>query len=382
MTGIDRVELAYLRYLLARPEPLFGLVRSAFGFLVLDRAGAQAVMDRATGAVPLGKADLLGLMAHKQAPQRARAEADARRLCIARCLVPGLARTLRKQLPRGVVYLNVGHANLSGRVMRAVKAVPGARVLTMIHDTIPLDHPEFCRAGLSEVFARKLAAVAMAADLVVHPARATQARTEAHFAQLGRLPAGILAPLGVSVAPAMAPGLVAALPPYFVALGTVEPRKNIGLLVRVWQELQKAGGPVPHLYIIGNRGWADAALYHDLDRLVASGDASLLHTLADGAVTALLQGACALLFPSLAEGYGLPPLEAAAIGVPVLAGNLPVVAETLGDYPVYLDTSDVYAWLEAINHQMREPTPQRDAPGQRFVPPSWADHFETVFGKN
>ena len=47
LTGIDRVELAYLRYLLGRPEPLFGLVRTALGFVLLDRPGVQGILDRA-----------------------------------------------------------------------------------------------------------------------------------------------------------------------------------------------------------------------------------------------------------------------------------------------------------------------------------------------
>jgi glycosyltransferase involved in cell wall biosynthesis len=380
LTGIDRVELAYLQQMISRPEPLFGLVLTPLGFVLLDRVGARGILDRVTGLVPVGPSDVLGRMTHRQMPLRARAEADVRRLSIARCLPARLAATLRRVLPRGTVYLNVGHANLTARVVRAVKSVPGAQVLVMVHDTIPLDYPQFCAPGAPQVFSKKLAVVAANADLVVHTARCTMAQTETHFARLGRVPHGVVAPLGVVIAAPDAKGLVTTSPPYFVALGTIEPRKNIGLLVKVWGELLKSAGRVPHLYIVGNRGWADQALYDQLDALVARGAATVLHDLGDEAVTALLQGAEALLFPSLAEGFGLPPLEAAALGVKVIAGKLPVVVEMLDDYPVYVDTTDVYAWLEAISEQMGHRKQDTNAKTQIRVPPNWPDHFSGVFG--
>ena len=376
LTGIDRVELAYLRHLLAGPEPLFGLVRTAVGFVLLDKAGANGVLDRVLGTVTLGPADLLSLLTQRHLPQALRAEADARRLAVARCVPMRLGATLCRVLPRGAVYVNVGHANLSARVMRAVKSVADAAIVVLVHDTIPLDYPQYCRPGMASAFAKKLAVVESYADYVVHTAQCTRRQTEAHFT---RIPPGIVAPLGVESAINTAPSPGNSDHPYFVALGTIEPRKNVGLLVKVWQELQRASGPVPHLYIVGNRGWAEPALFDDLATLVAGGHATLQHTLGDGAVSALLRGARALLFPSFAEGYGLPPLEAAALGVPVIAGKLPVVVEMLDDYPVYLDTSDVYAWVNAITQHMKHQMPQHDADRQIRVPPNWADHFQQVF---
>ena len=378
LTGIDRVELAYLEHFLTLPAPIFALVRTAVGYVLLDRHGAQGISDRVQGKVPRGPADLLGLFTQRHLPQSLRAEADARRLAFARCLPFRLATMLRRRLPRGTAYVNVGHANLSPRVMQAVRAIPEAQIAVMVHDTIPLDYPQYCRPGMRDVFAQKLAVVAEHADFVLHTAQSTRMQTELHFKPI---PAGIVAPLGVDIALPDAQLLGATKPPYFVVLGTIEPRKNIGLLVKVWRELQSGSGPVPHLYVVGNRGWAEPALYNDLAALAADGHATLLHSLSDGAVTALLQGARALLFPSLAEGYGLPPIEAAALGVPVLGGKLPVVVEMLGDYPVYLDTSDVYAWVKAVHHQMRPCVQQSDAHQDNPVPPTWADHFDHVLSR-
>lgn len=379
LTGIDRVELAYLQYLLTRPEPIFGLVRTALGFVLLNKDGARGVLHRIIGAQPLGQVDVLARLTNRHLPQNARAEADARRLALARCLPVRLTVMLHKRLPAGTAYVNVGHANLTMRVMRAVKSLPGGQAVVMVHDTIPLDYPQFCRAGMQRGFANKLAVVSAQADLVVHTALCTRALTEMHFARAGRVPLGVVAPLGTTLTPPDVAGLGSGHRPYYVALGTIEPRKNLGLLAKVWRHLQEAGRPVPHLFIIGNRGWESRTLFAEFDALAKGGAVSLLHTLDDAAVSALLQDAEALLFPSFAEGFGLPPVEAAALGVPVFSGKLPVVVETLQDYPVYLDTSDVYAWVEAINHQLKHRKQGRDADRQIRVPPNWPDHFAKVF---
>ena len=245
LTGIDRVELAYLRYLLTRTEQVFALVRTGLGFVLLDKAGAQGIMDRLIGRAPLGRPDLLGLLTSRQVPQRLQAEADARRLSVARCMPMRVGAMLRRVLPEGVVYVNVGHADLSARVARAVKLLPGARIVVMVHDTIPLDYPQYCKADVPGNFARKMTVVSATADLVVHTASCTRVQTETHFAKAGRVPCGVTAPLGVDCAPPDAQGLGDLKIPYYVALGTIEPRKNIGFLLRVWAALQKSSDPVP-----------------------------------------------------------------------------------------------------------------------------------------
>jgi glycosyltransferase involved in cell wall biosynthesis len=93
----------------------------------------------------------------------------------------------------------------------------------------------------------------------------------------------------------------------------------------------------------------------------------------------VLRASRALLFPSIAEGYGLPAVEAASIGLPVLATPLPVFREILEDYPVYLPGADVYPWVRAIN-ALAEKQQDTDArrTGQIRRLPTWADHFNNV----
>ena len=76
---------------------------------------------------------------------------------------------------------------------------------------------------------------------------------------------------------------------------------------------------VPRLILAGSRGWANAEVFRRLDSLPFVGQTVLeCPGLTDGAIAALMAGATALLFPSHAEGFGLPPVEAAAAGLPVI----------------------------------------------------------------
>jgi glycosyltransferase involved in cell wall biosynthesis len=320
-------------------------------------------------------ADGLAWLTHRRYPLWARAETLARRLAVARCSSLGLAQMLRRWCPAGGSYLNLGHANLVPRMLRQVRRA-GLTVTVLIHDTIPLDHPDLVRAGSTDAFRRKLVAVAQYADRVIHLTAATRRLTEGHLARLGRVPSGCVAPLGIAAMrpdPAALPAGLNLTRPYFVALGTIEPRKNIGLLLDVWQMLAAP----PQLLLIGARGWAGADLLARLDALPPGGAITELNGLPDDAVAALLAGARALLFPSMAEGYGLPPLEAAALGIPILALKLPVIHEILGDYPVYLNDSNRYSWATKIEElvQVTEQAGQTDA---RITLPTWETHFNTV----
>lgn len=381
LTGIDRVECAYLDHFLAADYPLFGLVRTPIGFLLLDHAGCAAISARVHLNEPLGKSDLIGGLFHRNSPLRARADADARRFSIGRAARPLLKRLLR-HLPLGSVYFNVGHANLTMGCLTQIRHA-GLGVVVMVHDTIPLDHPEFARLGTIAPFRQKLVAVARHADLVVHTTQDARTKTEHHFGHLGRVPRGVVANLGVPTPvanPAALPPGVNLLRPYFVAIGTIEPRKNYELLLNVWDQFG-TGPDTPQLFIIGARGWASPELFARLDVLPADHPVKLMSNLPDAAVAALLQNAAGLLFPSHAEGFGLPVVEAAATGVPVITSNLAVIKELVGDYAVYLDATDVYSWMETIRQHAKDAMqPQNGQTEPRFChqPPSWADHFRTV----
>ncbi|SMX33743.1 glycosyltransferase family 4 protein [Maliponia aquimaris] len=367
MTGVDRVEFAYLTHLM-QAGPLWGLVRTSLGYVLLDPSGCARLRDRLQ-AQDWGPADRLSRIVRDIDPMRARAEADLRRLCRARCLPLRLPAMLRRHLPRGVTYLNTGHTNLTERVLAALRGV-GARVSVFIHDTIPLDHPQFQRPGTVDRF-RSFLARAARADLLICNSRQTEGDLARHLG--ARLPQTVAAPLGLDLTTPTEAPKGPWTDPYFVTLGTIEPRKNHGFLLDLWDDI-----PDAHLLICGSRGWENHATFARLDARPPR-----IHELAgldDSQVAALLTGSAGLLFPSLAEGYGLPPVEAAALGVPVLVNDLPIYREVLGDIPVYAPVSDGYLWRQEINrmagHHRAGRTRADQAP--RFAPPTWEAHFKTV----
>lgn len=376
LTGIDRVELAYARHLPLAGLPLFGLLRTGAGVLLLPSASLGQICAWADGQALPQSLDLISRLSRSADRPRLAMEAALRRQAVARAPVGLAGWVLRRHLPSGSVYLNVGHANLSERMMRGLRRSGRISIAVLLHDVIPLDHPQFARADQIPAFARKLRAISRHADLVIHTAKATRQANEVQLRAAGRVPPGIVAPLGIVVTPPRGEEIPLGLStdgPYFVVLGTIEPRKNHGLLLDVWQGF--AGQePRPRLLILGNRGWA-GALMARLDAGVPG--VEVISGLGDGAVAALIAGARAVLFPTLAEGFGLPAFEAAALGTPVIASDLPVLREFLSEFPVYLDPTDSYSWSRTIlDHFLQARKAGSDAPGLSF--PTWEEHIRIV----
>ena len=369
-TGVDRVELAYLHALTADGgTPVFGLCRTALGFCLLDRVGLLA-LGQAFVTRDFPPADLVSRL-NRRLPGPARlGQSFVRRHAIARRSRAGLARLLR-DLPAGFTYLNVGHSNLTGRVCRAVKAQAGARIAVLIHDTIPLDWPQMQRFGSVVEFRAKMGVAQKFADRIICTSNASASDVRRHMSRA--VPPIVTARLGVSVprpAPEEIPLGLMPLRPYFVIVGTIEPRKNHALLMDIWDDW---GPGAPDLLVCGHRGWRNADVFARLD-------AGVPHVreapgLTDGAVAALLQGSHGLLFPSFAEGYGLPPLEAAALGVPVICAELDACRELLGNWAVYADGQDRYSWTKEIKRLMQ--TAPRDRT-DTLVPPDWPAHFRAA----
>jgi len=372
-TGVDRVEAAYCAHLLTGHDPLFALVRTGMGFVLLDRAGVQGLWDRLRGATPWGAPDLLSRLFLKATDAKRAAESDLRRLCIARSGRGSLRTMLRRHLPRETIWLNVGHSNLQRHIFESFHAFGGTATV-LIHDMIPLDFPQYQRPGTVDDFRARMRRVGDLADLVIYNSQQSRKDAERYFTDWGRVPDGVVALLGVDVpTPTTVPIRLNA--PYFVTLGTIEPRKNHALLLTVWQLLAETMDQVPELVIIGARGWNNEAVFAQLDTKPAH--IHELNGLDDGETAALVQGARALLFPSFAEGFGLPPAEALALGTDVVANALPVYCEALGNNAIYADVLDMYSWAKIINSLAFT----REAEQKAHTPvtlPTWADHFNLV----
>lgn len=387
-TGVDRVEWAYLEWCLSLDRPVFGFMRTALGYALLDRAGLGDLHTHLqTGSWPMAQG--LSRLARKLTPLQRRAENRVRQRAIARTSPAGLRNLLNKFFPSGAIYFNTGHSNLSERVLSAFHALnagtAGGKTIVLVHDMIPLDFPEFQRAGTVPAFDARMRRVSRYASDLICNSQQTCDDAARHMTAYGRMPPSIVAHLGtdlkIDVAPAQNPPHVPE--PYMMIVGTIEPRKNHALLLDIWDQWDSVrDGACPHLVICGARGWNNAALFARLDAARAAGKPiTEFNSVDDATLIHLMQSASAMLFPSHYEGYGLPPIEAATLGVPVICGDLAIYREVLGTYPVYANTSDAYAWKQAIQKVLQTDSANCAQAGSKnadFTGPSWDAHFNLV----
>ena len=147
---------------------------------------------------------------------------------------------------------------------------------------------------------------------------------------------------------------------YCLHVGTLQPRKNLGLLVEAWAMLRERMESPPKLLLAGKRGW----LYEPLVRSVEERGLGDLIRFADyverADLPALYSGALALTFPSLYEGFGLPALEAMSCGTPVIASSASSIPEVVGDAGLLLDPHDAAAWAGAVERLSSDEASRRD----------------------
>jgi glycosyltransferase involved in cell wall biosynthesis len=140
-------------------------------------------------------------------------------------------------------------------------------------------------------------------------------------------------------APVAAPGHPSLDAPYVLAVGTLEPRKNLERLIDAWNALGEAGRAGHVLALVGPIGWDAAPIL----AAARENDARLLGRVSEDELRALYAGAAAFAYPSLYEGFGLPVLEAMAAGAPVLTSSISSLPEVAGDAAVLVDPRDVAA---------------------------------------
>jgi glycosyltransferase involved in cell wall biosynthesis len=154
---------------------------------------------------------------------------------------------------------------------------------------------------------------------------------------------------------------------YVVAVGTLEPRKNLGVLLDAYRLAAARGTDLPPLVLVGAHGWGDALDSSGVspERLVRTGRLPLSR------LQQVVAGASLLAFPSRYEGFGLPPLEALAAGTPVLAADLAVTREVLDDQARFTDPGSAEAMLDGLVVSLADPVGTRETRQQRARGFTW-----------
>jgi glycosyltransferase involved in cell wall biosynthesis len=151
-----------------------------------------------------------------------------------------------------------------------------------------------------------------------------------------------------------APGQAPVVPPYFLAVGNLQPRKNLETVIRAYRKASESTVG-ERLVIIGKATAQGSQVYEEAADLQAAGRVVFTGYVDDQTMSGALRGASAFVFPSLYEGFGLPPLEAMAAGAPVIASDIPATREVLGDAAMLVAAKDVDAWAEALRQISSDP---------------------------
>lgn len=141
---------------------------------------------------------------------------------------------------------------------------------------------------------------------------------------------------------------------YFLSVGTLEPRKNIVTLIDAFSRLpSEMQGRCP-LVLVGMRGWLSSGIEKKVSPLIDKGLIKLLGYVPDERMPAVYSGAKAFVFPSLYEGFGLPPLEAMACGVPVIVSTSSSLPEVVGNAGILIEPLDVDAISDAMRRVLED----------------------------
>ena len=151
---------------------------------------------------------------------------------------------------------------------------------------------------------------------------------------------------------------------YILYIGTLEPRKNITRLIEAFGQLMKAGNVDHKLVITGKKGWLYDDIFKTVNRLGLNSHVIFTGYAPYEDLPLLLNGADVFIYPSLYEGFGLPPLEAMACGTPLITSNLSSLPEVVGNAGILVDPRSVDEISKALyqvisNKNLQETMRQR-----------------------
>ncbi|MFD1142222.1 glycosyltransferase family 4 protein [Larkinella insperata] len=275
------------------------------------------------------------------------------------------ARFSADRLPRGAIYHSPFFA-----IPDDIGRMPHIRKVLTVHDLIPIHHPEWFPAGERAV---RNAIERLPADAQV--VTVSQA-TKTDFCQYTGFDPARVTPIHLAASPELFHPVTDTAQikatqqrfglghePYLLTLATLEPRKNLDHLIRCFVQLAERG-ELPNeikLVLVGTKGWKMDQVLGELvktervrSRLVFTG------FVPDEDLAAIYSGALAFVYPSLFEGFGLPPLEAMQCGLPVITSNVSSLPEVVGDAAIQVSPTDADALAQAILTVVRSSDLRKD----------------------
>lgn len=284
------------------------------------------------------------------------------------------------------IYMHGGHGTIHHiDLHRQIKQRLQADLVFYLHDLIPIVFPEYTQnPNARSIHQRRLQTMAETGTLILANSEDSKQRFLAYCAE-HQLPQPPVHTLLIGVEASMlkaATELALPMPtriqqkidrPYFITIGTIEARKNHLLLLQIWRQLaEELKDNCPQLVIVGKRGWNIEGTLHLLDKCPALQNNHIveINDATDQDMIALIQHARALLFPSFAEGWGMPLAEALTLGTPAICSAIPALRECGQNQAIYLDPLDGSGWKQTIISFLSE-TPDKP----HYRPDQWQTHL-------
>lgn len=223
-------------------------------------------------------------------------------------------------------------------------------VVVTLHDLIPIKHPETEKFAAQMYWRLQIPIAATRSDFVITDS--DYARQEiitdfkVHPERIVSIPLGFNPSMNLPRDHAYGDALRKryGLPDsYILYVGTIQPRKNIDSLIEAYAKLRKEGGQQPGLVIVGRKGWLYDNLFARIKELALEKEIIFTGFVPDEDLPYIYDGARVFSYLSFFEGFGLPPLEAMACGVPVIVSNTTSLPEVVGDAGISVNPTDVDA---------------------------------------
>ena len=233
---------------------------------------------------------------------------------------------------------------------------PGCPVVVTLHDLIPVKHPELEKRAAQLYWRLHIRRAAVKSDFIITISQWAKAEIMAEYG----VPAEKIAIIMQSFDPSMLDprdpaegerirsryGLSTG---YILYVGTIQPRKNLRTLIEAYHLLRRDMPSAPPLVIVGRKGWLYDDLFARIRELGLMDNVLFTGFVPDEELPYLFDGAKLFVYLSLFEGFGRPPLEAMACGVPVITSNTTAIPEVVGEAGITVPPLDTAAVVAAMH---------------------------------